>query len=376
MKYLIVTHAVFIDGIDIYGPPHTVSEHLEHARHEHVFIKHDLSGIQPTKVDQIAPKGKSRSEEFQLSGSANINRYFQELFLTVKLGRAHKPTITIATDPLNACAALVLKFLGDTSHVIYLSADFATKRFPSIPMNVLYHALDHLSMYFADQTWSVSQRIVNFRKRHLLPDSKNKHFPNTPLPHEIPSFKLSEKDRNQLVVVSALENTIDFDILLQAIQQVRQSHRKVTLHIIGNGSKKADIQKQAKKLDIANAIQFLGAMSHQDMFKVLVKAGVGIALYNDADQHHFRYYSDPMKVRDYTAAGCPVIISGNSGLGYEIDRENIGFLVEKNSTEIAKAIKDIINSKDSYHTHAKRAMLFSKKYDKSTLIDTYLRELT
>lgn len=370
MKVLLITHAVYIDGKDIYGPPHATSLFLNKHSIEHIFIKHSLENTGHTLVDHYKKGALKRSRRIGSFRFPSVLHYVWEFMVILKVGLqcADSDTIILAYDPLNFAAAYLLARMVHARKLVYCSADFAIKRFENRILNTIYHYLDDKAMFYSDETWSVSTRIVEFRRKKGLPDDRNRHIPNAPFFRSVNRKPFTSIDRYSIVVVSAIENTIDFNALIDALATCVKKYPLMKLHIVGSGSKIKDLKQYIKKRMLTSHVVFHGVLSHDAMFTVLVGCGVGVALYHEADTFHFRYYSDPMKIRDYLAAGLPVVVSGNSALGYEIEKKKAGIHVSLKPHEIAKAVGTIISPKANHESMRKRSLALAKANDSDTIL--------
>jgi glycosyltransferase involved in cell wall biosynthesis len=371
MKVALVTHAVFIDGKDIYGPPHAVSLFLNKHKVDHIFIKHTLETTGLTLVETYCDGALVHKKSYgSNSRFPSVFHYFWEFILTIFLlcRNISQNTILLGYDPLNSFAVILLKTLFGAQNCVYVSADFAKQRFSTAFLNKIYHYLDRYAMSYTDETWSVSKRIIDYRKKMGLSKSKNKYVPNAPFYNTIPRKSFSSIDRYAIVLVSAIENTIDFKKLIDAFAHATRSYPKLSLHIIGSGSRMGQLRKYIASARVKTKVVLHGVLSHEDMFAVLVQCGIGIALYHEADPLHFRYYSDPMKIRDYMASGLPVIASGNSALGYEIDEKHAGIQVNLSTDTIVSALTTILSSEKTHKTMRNNALVLAKKYDSDTIL--------
>ncbi len=109
---IIATHAVFMNGKDIYGPPHAVSLFLNKQKDAHIFIKHNLYANGPSKVEYYR-NGKLEKEDSIKESPIKFPffLYLYEMYTTLKivLAEQEKVTLFIGVDPLNALAGEILK---------------------------------------------------------------------------------------------------------------------------------------------------------------------------------------------------------------------------------------------------------------------------
>lgn len=374
----VTTHAVFLDGHDIYGPPHAVSVYLNKRKQSHIFIKHSLFLNYPYSVIERYENGKLKTKTtVRIKNTMYVLRLLEEQYISFQtLKKMGDRNITIiATNPVNHLCAMVLKWRALAGKSIYFSADFAISRFENPLMNRLYHLIDTWAQNNAQSVWSISQRIVAYRRAHGLAKKKNILVRNAPFFHDIKRHSVDKVRPHDLVVVATLEPGVAFEVLIEVVATLKKTIPDIRLILIGNGSKRQALESLARKLHLEKHIVFKGALSHSEMFRVTTKCGVGIALYDVADPNHFRYFSDPMKVRDYLASGLPVIVSGNSAIGDELIKHQAGRVVKVDAHELGRAIKDMVKNKKTYQKMRENAIALAESTDAEKTLSILLHNI-
>jgi len=373
---IIATHVVILNNRDVYGPPHAVALYLRKKHIDHVVIKHPLYGNAQTQVEYFRDNkqhilfyGKKAKYSFGM-------RYIYEFCITVYICFRERRDLRvfIGVDPLNACAGIVVKQLRLSKRTIFFCADYAIERFGNPLLNAFYQLLDVVSMRFSDEVWSVSKRIVGYRKKKGLEKCKNKLLPNAPFFEDVKRKPLSSIHPHTIVIVSALEKGVAFGLLIDVIGKLRKKVRDVKLIIIGSGSLEKSLKQKVSQNHLGRCVTFLGAMSHDKMFSILTKCGVGVALYNYSDTKSFHFFSDSMKVRDYAASGLPIVISGNSGICEDIEKEGAGIHVDITEDSLYNALYMLIKNKSIYRKYRNNAISFARKYDTFAILDTYINK--
>ncbi|HSW98152.1 MAG TPA: glycosyltransferase [Candidatus Saccharimonadales bacterium] len=377
LMIVIVTHAVFLHGKDIYGPPHAVSLFLNKKKITHIFIKHNLYGTGPSVVEYYKNGKKTKTENIKNIAGLVFLQYFYEFLITswIVVSKAKRCQLFIGVDPLNEFAGNVLKTIGIVGKTIYFSADFALLRFPNSMLNNFYLWLDKKAMLDSNQTWSVSKRIQLYRKENGLDNGRNLLLPNAPFFDEVKRFPYGKIQKHSLVLVSALEKGIAFELLFDVVAKLKQKLPDVTLVLIGTGSLEGTLKEYVKEKKLENTIQFVGVLSHNDMFKLITRCAIGIAFYENSDKTHFRYFSDPMKVRDYLASGLPAFISGNSGIGDELEKKNAGVKVDLSEKDIYEKLLMVLDNPGKYQKMREHAIALANEYNMSELLSNYLKQL-
>lgn len=372
---IVATHALFLNNKDVYGPAHAISLFLNKTQREHVFIKHRAEGECLSRVEYYAAGKLQRIEEIGTTKRLRFNlRYLLELFVSMKvtLKQSDKCTLFVGADPLNSLAGNLLKFIGKVDKTVFLSADFSLRRFENPFMSKVYLMLDKAAMFWSEQTWSVSQRIVEYRKKQGLEAARNKILPNAPFFDDVKRLSYEEICKYDLVLVSALKKGIvPFALLIDVIDELQKSMHDVRLHIIGSGPQEGVLKNYVSKKSLEHCVKFYGALSHEDMFAVLVKSAIGIAVYEETDEKHFRYFSDSMRTRDYLASGLPVFFSGTSAAGSEILKSNAGRVVTLEKDLMIDALKEVLTNPTLYQRLRRNALRLAKEYDTSAFLKKY-----
>ena len=97
-------------------------------------------------------------------------------------------------------------------------------------------------------------------------------------------------------------------------------------------------------------------------------ASIGITCYSA--QKSYVYYADSLKIREYAAAGLPIVCDTIYGTAQEVKEYDAGF-VYNSAQEMAISINQLIENKNLYKQKSERAIFWAKKMDKKKL----LREL-
>ena len=229
---IVATHAVLVNGKEVFGPPHSVVKFLKKNHVKYFFLRFDLyhSGIYPlseTSAGSISLRRSSVLVRLSYLGDA-----ITAIIETLKFRRAD---VFIGANPINALVGLFLRFLGNVGQVVYFSVDYSPNRFGISFLDFLYCSLDRFCSKLADETWSVSKRIYEMRANQNLCASKNFYLPNSP---DYGSFKVKDSwtvRRESIVLVSTLTQSIAFQLILDAVKEVKVKVPNVQLDIIGTG---------------------------------------------------------------------------------------------------------------------------------------------
>lgn len=365
MKSILASHVAFIGGRETYGPSHQIFEQLLTRKDlfsSATFIKHDIFFKERTK---ILVDGQEEISTWWAIGKVNwiISIFFQTLINITYICKNRKNLYYIGVDPLNGFVGVIVKLLSRTNVFIYFTPDFSDNRFVNVIQNYVYKLLDTLSLRYCDFNWSVSRKIVQKRAMQGLHPNKNCYLPNTPkFDPKLP--KLTNTMR--LVTVSHLSSSFDITSLIQIMSNLSEI-TPMELVIVGDGPDRSTFEKLAHESNI----KFVGQKQHEELMQYLSESFMGLALYTGSNS--WDEYRDPLKAREYLAAGIPVIISDGLSISLEIKENNVGF-VHHNPIDTSRFIKECIANREMYKLLVKNAINMAKETSKDKLLNKLIND--
>lgn len=366
-KFVIVTHAVLSNKQDIPGPAHTIVSYLNKKDAEVLFIRHSLFGNGVTLIT------KKNKVNLKIDTELRRNEVLQRLiegFRTIKIFfsvfKNEKP-VYIGVDPLNSIWGVILKKMGRIKMLITFTVDYSDKRYKNMIMNSLYHFIDRMTVKNSDYLWSVSKRILDLRMQQGVKKDKLFYIPNSPPFSQIKPLVRENPNQHKLVTISTISKAVDFAIVLDAITELKKE-MKVRLTIIGAGPGLENLREEVKKRELSKEIVFLGPKTHEEVFEILSRHGIGIALYTD--EASWSFYSDSMKARDYLALGLPVVISGDIGTAHEINEKKAGVVIKRKKEELVIALRKLIEDRSYFNILRENALKLAEKNDVEKILNS------
>lgn len=274
-----------------------------------------------------------------------------------------RPDLVLAFAPELAINLLIAKMLtrqhfkiiGRCMNTIsqeYQHAAFFRKHITSTIMRLLYHKIDHAvaqSEGMKDdlvKNWGFKDKQVTVINNAMQPAYEEESL-----------REVSRTRENTLLFVGRLEEQKGLPLLLRAFAQMQR--KDVTLKIVGNGSLKTDLQKQAQALSIADRVVFI-EHSRQIM-----------PFYQHAHATVLSSYFEgfPNVLIESIACGTPVVSFDLPSGPSEIIQQNInGLLVPYlDVPALAKAMDDALNR--TWDENAIRQS--AQRYRRETLLSRY-----
>jgi len=145
-----------------------------------------------------------------------------------------------------------------------------------------------------------------------------------------------------LTFVGNLWPAIDMATLFQALVLLRVRGRAARLLVVGNGPERQKLAEKAAALLPADVVRFLGGQAPETAAIAIGAADLGVAPFRRARNE--RVGLSPLKIRDYAAAGRPVVASELAGIK-ELASQPWLFLAEaENPDALATAINHCLDS--------------------------------
>lgn len=357
-----------------YAPTGPFIEYLKTRRKSFVAILHPFSNDlkEPSRVETYR-KGKLVNSSLALGAIKGLGNqflaYFAEFFFNIwRIIRANARAGTfVGFECLAVTDGIILRRLGFFEKVVYYNVDYSRRRFGNPILDWAYNSLDAFAANHADEVWNVSRRACEARVKGGI-SKKVVHAPNGVHLGRIP--RSGQKDRFCLVYAGHVQKEKGLQDIIAALPEIIKAERRAKLVVIGDGEYLAALKQMAKDRKLERHVAFLGRKTNEEVLKIVDRCGIGLAPYkNDRD---YVYYSDPVKVKEYLACGCPVIISGVPEIADEIEQSGVG-IVASNGRDIADAYRRLLDA-GTYRKFSERTEKFASKYDWYKLYDLLLRK--
>jgi glycosyltransferase involved in cell wall biosynthesis len=134
-------------------------------------------------------------------------------------------------------------------------------------------------------------------------------------------------DATDLVALGELRPVKGFDLLIEAVAQLRASGRRITATIAGAGPLDAELKAQAERLAVADQVRFVGHRTAREAFAM----GRVMVLCSRAE-------SLPYVVLEAAAAGMPIIATRVGGMPEIFGGDAAHLIAPDNAAALAAAI--------------------------------------
>ncbi|MAO32055.1 MAG: hypothetical protein CL824_00985 [Crocinitomicaceae bacterium] len=195
---------------------------------------------------------------------------------------------------------------------------------------------------------TVNESILNlFNQKHKLP-YHHKSIMNVPYlnetknNNEVKDFRALfdwKKDDKIILYQGFLNMGRGLEILIKSMSFLEQKYKLI---ILGNGPIKNNLEKMCNDLDLNNQIKFMGVIPNKDLISYTKGADLGINLLEELNLS--KAMASPNKLFEYIHADIPVLCSKSIENNRFIKKFPLGQLVQNHPKDVAKGIKNVVNS--------------------------------
>lgn len=273
----------------------------------------------------------------------------------------------IGSDNFSAFLGLILKKLGKVDNVIFYTIDYIPQRFKNPILNSLYHFFDKQCLKHCKIVWNVSPVMAGAREKHAnLRENENTQQITVPLGmwyKRIPHLPFEERERYQMVFMGHLIEKQGLDVVVSAMPKIVKKFPRLKLVIMGTGDYENKLKDLVKRLKLEKFVKFTGYVEkHEDIERELARSAISVAMYKP-DPKSFTNWADPGKLKNYLAAGAPVILTSVPPVAREIESEKCGIIAEYNTQDFTEKAIKILGDSRVLKRYSRNAVLWAKQFD-------------
>lgn len=239
-------------------------------------------------------------------------------------------TFCIYSHPHNALIIRNLKQRGLFDHLYYDDCDY----FPAGPdaVNPLAQRIlawkERVVMRTAERVFSVSRPLADLRRSM---GARNVHVSPNGVPVRMFADGQADGDHPPtLMYVGLLAQEWLISPVIAAMPLIRDHVPDARLVIGGYGDHLSELKQQVESLGLQNCVTFTGRLPYTAVPDLLAAADAAVAIFANRP---FNVYACHLKIREYIAAGLPVICSRLGEAEQLIADADAGILIDESSPE-------------------------------------------
>jgi UDP-glucuronate decarboxylase len=298
----------------------------------------------------------------------NIGYVFSIVYAAFTLRK--KFDIFIGEGHIYSLAGVLLRFLGFWKKIIYSSGDYF--------VNVAsFQIIDKFLAKNVDAIWSASRPMVRERKKRVKDASEKCLQTVMPLGINVRERAVKNKAHkgNNVLFIGNVQKQQGVDLLVDAMSIISKSKPKlaINVHVVGKGVYLEQLKEKVRGAGLQKRFKFFGFVeSDAKLDKIMRECFVGTALY-DPKSAHLTKLSDPGKIKDYLAAGIPVITTNVSPISQELEDTKAGTLVPYKEQRVAEAILKM-HAKKTRVGYSQNALKLAESYAWDKVLDKVFEE--
>ncbi|QQG47069.1 MAG: glycosyltransferase [Candidatus Woesebacteria bacterium] len=353
------------------GPALELEEYLKNKVNSLLFIGNPFPySKEKRSFYRFYLRGKLKKEHKFLNVSfLDTLSYFKDAIITFfwTIRSPRKINLFIASDNFLGFVGIVLKEIGKVDEIILYTIDYMPKRFTNSFLNYLYHYFDKICMKKSKIIWNVSSKISEAREEYSgirIKDScKQIVVPLGVWYKRIPKTPFNKRQKNSIIFMGHLLEKQGLNIVIESLPEIIKKIPDVSLTIIGTGPYERELVSLVKKLKLSKWVKFMGYIeSHQEIERILSQKSMAVATYKP-DPESFTYFADPGKIKNYLAAGLPVILTNVPPIATDLEDKKCALICRYDKKDFCAKIISLINNKIKLRTYSNNASSYAKQFD-------------
>jgi glycosyltransferase involved in cell wall biosynthesis len=273
----------------------------------------------------------------------------------------------IAFNNLMTARGLVQRSLGRAGKVVYWPIDFVPDRFGTGLLTSAYDRLDAFCCRHVDARFEVTGAALDARNaRHRL--AAVEAAPAEVLPigawsSRAPVVPADGWRRRRVIFAGHLVERQGVAMLLDALAVLKRRSIDFSAAIAGHGPQLDELVARCSQLALDDRVELVGFIGDPRELEQFVASGsVGVAPYDTA-LDSFSRFADPGKLRVYTAAGLPVVMTDVPPNALELAATGGAEVVPYTPEGIAAGIARALDSPRQWQQRHEAALAYAKGFD-------------
>jgi glycosyltransferase involved in cell wall biosynthesis len=190
----------------------------------------------------------------------------------------------------------------------------------------LLRAFERWEWRCATRIWVNSDQLKSIIVDNGIPENSVRVIPfGVDLERFAPRERTGADDLDEIRVVFVGSFFVwhGMEVLLRAFAAALEQNPDLRLTLVGDGTRRGSSEELARDLGIAEAVEFTGWISNDQVIEQLMRADIGVAPYLPIEP----FYFDPAKIIEYMSAGLAVLASDQGRIPDMVENGVSGLLL-------------------------------------------------
>ena len=175
-----------------------------------------------------------------------------------------------------------------------------------------------------------------------------------------------------LLYSGSLSDWSGVNLTLRALPEIRRRVPSARFRVVGDGARADELKSFARATGVAESVDFLGRKRPDELPILYVDCSIGLAVF---PKNELMYYSYPLKVPEFLAAGLPVVSTGADGTKEFLESTRSGIIVEENPDSVADACVRLLTDRAMWLEMSGNARTAAKELDWLALFDNEMEHI-
>lgn len=218
------------------------------------------------------------------------------------------------------------------------------------PLQLLRRPFERSLLHRTDRILAtVPKTVERFRDRRLYDDAIAEKFEVLGHPVDTERFSpaAADNERNDQRVVLAVSRLVPekgLYYVIEALAPLLRSEPNLVFRVLGSGPMESHLRRQADRLGVADSVDFLGTVPHEEVPSVL--RGADVFVNHAVGNSHWEEFFGVANL-EAMACGVPPVVSDSGGVSYAIRDADVAEMVaERSVVEIRDAIRGLLDDPD------------------------------
>ncbi|MDP7069638.1 MAG: glycosyltransferase family 4 protein, partial [Candidatus Peribacteraceae bacterium] len=187
---------------------------------------------------------------------------------------------------------------------------------------------------------------------------------------DVPDIRSQYAGKKVLLTVGGLKERKGQDIVIRALQKIRQQREDVVYVLVGEGNWKPGLQKLAEELGVADAVDFVGSKKGDEL----------VSLYNACDVYvhtpkvvDLNFEGFGIVYLEASACGKPIVATDAGGIRDAVVDGKTGLIAPDGDVDaVAKHILSLVDSPELALQMGEAGKVYARAHDWSDIAKQYL----
>lgn len=320
-----------------------------------------------------ASEGLVYAEHSLFKTSHHLLTVFKDSYLNLRWFYQNREGLKIflGVNNVNAFSGVILKKLGFNFMLIYYAIDYSPQRFANPLINKVFHLADRICTQQADYVWSSTPEIQEIRRQQGLSISKNILVRSGVLARN--EDNRLAKPRTSLVINGFLSREPLVRLALKNLKRLQDQFPEANLHVIVGYLNQANLEGYVQELGLGSKVSFWDKIPHQKIASIYAACGVGLGLFQVSADCPALYH-DPLEIKEFLAAGLPVVCSQGVALAREVLEQEAGVVISNTEDELYHALVSLLSDEVKYQHLSQKALEYTHHLSWEEILDQAFRE--